>query len=96
MWAIRVLVALAAMLTCLLLFRQRLGTRAVATIASAAFACAMAYSVWRVEWFDVYRHGIPSATYLLKSIVAYSVTSAIVGWVVGLGISRIPTQGRLQ
>jgi len=57
------------------------------------FGCAMAYSVWRVEWFDVYRHGMPSATYFLKTVVAYSGVLAITGWFVGLALARIPRLG---
>ena len=93
MWAFQVSAAVTLLLTLLFLWRHRLSAHALSAIVALGFGCAMAYSVWRVEWFDVYRHGMPSATYFLKTVVAYSGVLAITGWFVGLVLARIPTLG---
>jgi hypothetical protein len=54
------------------------------------YALAMAYSVWRTEWFSVYRLGMPPLAYFLKTVVLYAVSFGIAGWFIALGIMRLP------
>jgi hypothetical protein len=43
------------------------------------FAAAMAHFIWRVEWFDVLRWGIPSFR-LLAVYAAYVSVAGAIGW----------------
>ena len=55
---------------------------------AAGFAAAAIYMIWRMEWFDVWRHGIPSAGYMLTAFGPYSAAVAATGWALGALMSR--------
>jgi hypothetical protein len=52
------------------------------------FAAAAIYMIWRIEWFDVWRHGVPPVGYMLTAFGPYSASVAAAGW--GLGALVVP------
>ena len=48
-------------------------------VVAAGFAAAAAYMIWRMEWFDVWRHGQPSIGYLLTAFVPETAAIAVTG-----------------
>ena len=81
-------VVLNAPLLVLLIFaRHRLNPLTTRVLAATGFAAASAYFIWRMEWFDVYRHGIPTLTYMLTSIVPYTLVVGMTGWLLGTRIT---------
>jgi preprotein translocase subunit Sec61beta len=54
------------------LARERLHPLAPRLALAVGFALATAYRLWDMEWFDVWRHGVPSVRYML---VAYLLIS---------------------
>ena len=53
--------------------------RAALTI---SFAIATAYVSWHLEWFDVWRHGVPPPT-SLAIYVSYAAAFGALGWFIG-------------
>jgi hypothetical protein len=72
----------APLLALLWLARERLSTTAPRFVAAIGFALATGYTLWRLEWEDVWRHGIPSPGYLMV-FLAYLIVAAVVGWGIG-------------
>ena len=68
--------------------RDHLGRRAGRGLIAASFACATAFMLWRMEWFDVWRHGTPSLSYLATGYLPYIAVFAICGWVLGGSVLR--------
>ena len=71
------------------LVRKRFDRRYIRGALALGFAASTAYWQWRFEWFDVWRHGLPSIGYLL-TYVPYTAASALVGWFIGGLIARPP------
>jgi hypothetical protein len=46
---------------------------------AATFAAVMARFIWRVEWFDVFRWGMPNLR-VLAACAAYVSVAGAVGW----------------
>lgn len=46
---------------------------------AAAFASATAYAIWRVEWFDVFRWGVPGPKQLFV-YACYVSACGTLGW----------------
>jgi len=42
-----------------------------------------AYMLWTMEWFDVWRHGVPPARYLLRAYLPLILALGSAGWLVG-------------
>jgi uncharacterized membrane protein len=76
----------APLLAAMWLFRARpmISSAVVAT----GFAVATAYMLWKMEWFDVWRHGIPSASYLLGGYLPYIAGIGAIGWFSGGLVAR--------
>ena len=53
---------------------------------ATACAAAMAYAIWRVEWFDVFRWGVPDLD-LLAVYACYIGGAAAVGWGLAAGVT---------
>ena len=90
MWALVMLGFLALLLASIFAARRRLNERTACGMVALAFAGAIAYFVWRTEWFNVYRFGVPPLTYFFKTVVAYGVAFGIAGWFLALGLMRFP------
>lgn len=49
-------------------------------VSAVAFSVGPAYAMWRMEWFDVWRHGIPPLSYIVSAYTPYLACFAAVGW----------------
>lgn len=71
--------------------RGRLSPTGAKLLAAVAFTVGPAYVMWRMEWFDVWRHGIPSPSYIVTAYMPYLACFVAIGWAAGgrmLGASR--------
>ena len=44
--------------------------------------------IWRMEWFDVWRHGTPPVGYMLAAFGPYTAALSATGWFLGGLIGR--------
>jgi hypothetical protein len=77
----------APLLVLLIFARHRMNPITTRVLVAMGFAAASAYFIWRMEWFDVYRHGMPPLTYVLTSIVPYTLIVGLTGWLLGMCIT---------
>jgi len=59
--------------------RRRISRRTGCTLLAVAFGAAAAYALWRIEWFDVWRHGTPALSQLFI-YACYSAAFGTIGW----------------
>src|SRR6187402_3821075 len=71
----------------LLCGRRRIDRVAGCAALGLAFAAASSYKIWRVEWFDVWRHGTPGAS-LLFVYACYAAAYGAIGWFIARAILR--------
>jgi hypothetical protein len=69
----------APVILAIILGRHRINRTSGRTLLAISFACASAYMLWRVEWFDVWRHGTPPPS-LLFIYGCYSTVYGLIGW----------------
>ena len=69
----------------LLLFLVRRWIHPLVPRVVLAIACSAAttYSFYRMEWFDIWRHGWPSIEYVLEVYAPYTLLFAGTGWLLG-------------
>jgi hypothetical protein len=86
-----VVVALTLNLPLLLLLvlglRRRLPRQVCAALVGVGFAAAAGYMLWRIEWFDVWRHGMPPIGYLISLYVPYLSVIGAIGYTIGHAIA---------
>jgi len=70
------------------LARRCVHRRIAGGVVALTFGCATALLMWRMEWFDVWRHGVPSIRYMLAAYGPTLVVFAVFGWVTGSFIAR--------
>ncbi len=68
--------------------RRRIAPGAARGLLAAGFAAAAIYMIWRMEWFDVWRHGVPSVGFMLTAYGPWLAVFASLGWLVGLLVVR--------
>jgi hypothetical protein len=68
------------------LARNRMPTWISRGLVALGFAASTGYWLWRVEWFDLWRHGLPSPSYLLKYALCVGIYG-VAGWCFA---SRLP------
>ena len=73
----------------LALVRQRLGTQWCTLLGAVLFAVWGEWWIYRMEWFDVWRHGIPGWRYWLTVVVPAAVAWGTGGAVLGSAIGRL-------
>jgi hypothetical protein len=74
--------------------RRRLAPAGAALILAAGFASATAFSLWRMEWFDIWRHGFAARPFLYV-VTSYGppiVILAMVGAALGATIAGRPAR----
>jgi len=76
------------------LARKRLHPLVPKLTLATGFALVAAYMLWKMEWFDVWRHGVPSLTFMLKGYAPWIGALAVVGWFVGGLVVREPARTR--
>jgi len=67
--------------------RRRLHHQLGSAIVATGFGAATAYMIWRLEWFDVWRHGLPSTEYLLFGPAPWVLASGCAGWYLGRALA---------
>ncbi len=65
------------------LTRKRLRPLVPKLTLAIGFAVAAAYALWKMEWFDVWRHGVPPVRYVLRAYLPWIVTLGFAGWFLG-------------
>jgi hypothetical protein len=73
--------------------RKRLERRIIRAMLAVGFAFATAYLLWRMEWFDVWRHGIPPVGYIITAYTPYTAALGFIGWFIGGLIARPTRRG---
>jgi hypothetical protein len=76
------------LLLLLLALRRRLPRQVCGALVGLGFAVAVAYIMWRIEWFDVWRHGFPSVGYLVSAYVPHMSVCGVIGYAIGYAIGR--------
>ena len=71
----------APLLAALWLVRRRIPAVAARVAVAVGFAAATAWLLWKMEWFDVWRHGTPSLSYL-TGYLPWLVAAGAIGWFV--------------
>lgn len=64
------------------LARSRLPFKAARWLGAAGMACWLAWASYQAEWYDVWRHGVPSLRYLVQYLplgVAFALSGAVLG-----------------
>lgn len=70
-----------------MLARDRIGRSAGSGLVASSFAASTAYRLWRLDWFDVWRHGAPPVTDLIN-YVPWVVVMGAAGWLIGSALLR--------
>lgn len=60
--------------------RHRIAPRTVRAVLASGFAAATFYMLYCIEWFDVWRHGLPSLTYLAGGYLPWVAAAGAAGW----------------
>jgi hypothetical protein len=72
--------------------RLRLHPRLGRGLIAAGFAATAIYMIWRMDWFDMWRHGTFGIRYMLTALGPYTAALALSGWILGgLIIRRSPS-----
>ncbi len=90
------LVATSPAWAALALGRRRLGMRGCAVIGALLFAAWGEWWTCRMEWFDVWRHGVPDWRYALTVLLPVALAWGTGGWVLGSAIGRSAPAERTQ
>jgi hypothetical protein len=77
-----------------LLVRKRIDRGIIRAVLAVGFASWPGYLLWRMEWFDMWRHGVPPISYLATTYLPYMASLALLGWFIG-GLIAPPTRRRL-
>ncbi len=86
----------APVILALLVGRHRINRAAGCALLAVSFAAASSYKIWQMEWFDVWRHGVPGAS-LLVVYGFYAAVDGAIGWFIAKAILRsAPTQRRVR
>jgi len=64
------------------LARRRIAPRTARAVLACGFAAATFYMLYRIEWFDVWRHGVPSLTYVARAYLPWVAASGLAGWAI--------------
>src|SRR5688572_11273845 len=73
--------------------RRRLQPRVISVMVSGGFVAVGGWCIRKLEWYDVWRHGMPAGSYLLTGYLSYLRALGCIGWLVGRLISGV-SQGR--
>ena len=69
--------------------RRRLQPRVISVMVAGGFVAAGAWFIRKLEWYDVWRHGMPSPSYLLTGYLPYLLALGFIGWLVGRLMSNV-------
>jgi hypothetical protein len=66
------------------LLRRQLGTWPARLLIVAAVIVAGDYYLWRTERYDIWRHGVPSLGYLIRTYGPATMVAGLYGWAVAV------------
>jgi hypothetical protein len=61
------------------------------SLIAASFGASAGYMLWRIEWFDIWRHGTPPLSYLV-GYVPYIGAFAAIRWLLAGAVLGRPTR----
>jgi hypothetical protein len=64
--------------------RRRLRARTARLMLAIGLAAAAGYLFWRIEYVDVWRHGVPSIRYMATAYLPVMLVFAGIGWLMGI------------
>ena len=73
----------APLIAALVLLRRRLTAMVPRLLLAAGFCASAWWLLYRLEWFDVWRHGVPNLRYLARAYIPYGILLAAIGWFAG-------------
>ena len=83
----------APVLLMVVILRHRISRGVGRSLMAASFAASILYLQWRMDWFDIWRQGVPSLAYLVNYVL-YAVAFAAAGWFLGGAVLRGSTSVR--
>jgi hypothetical protein len=84
----------ALLLAAIWLFRRRVPELAAKIATALTFCGATAWLLWKMEWFDVWRHGVPPVSYLITGYVPWLATVGTGGWFLAALVMQPRAGGR--
>jgi hypothetical protein len=72
--------------------RGRINRATGALVVGLSYAVVAAILFWRVEWFDIYRHGLPPLGYIVESMGPVVLILGLIGGSVGAILARPITE----
>ena len=78
----------APLLAGLLAMRHRIQPRLASWLVASGFVAAGAWRMRQMEWYDSWRYGMPSLTYLATGYLPYLLALGFTGWLLGRLIVR--------
>ena len=72
----------------LLIGRPRLNGKLGRLLLATSFASATGYMLWRLDWFDVWRHGTPALSQVFI-YASYMAAYGAIGWFIAGKIDRV-------
>src|SRR5688572_16499074 len=76
--------------------RRRLQPRVIRLTVAGGYVAAGAWIIRKLEWYDVWRHGTPSVSFLLTSYLPYLLALGVIGWLVGRLISNVAREAATE
>ena len=62
--------------------RKRISYPLLRGLLVAGFALTSGFALYRMEWYDVWRHGTPSPSYMVTAYVPHFVVFSGLGWLI--------------
>ena len=91
---VRAILLTSPLLLIAFLARKRMDRRYIRGLVALGFAASTAHFLYRMEWFDVWRHGVPPISLILVGYVPWISAVALVGWWLGGLIAPRPVLRR--
>ena len=82
-------VLIAVLLTATAL-RKRISYQLLRGLLVAGFALTSVFALYQMEWYDVWRHGTPSLSYMARAYVPHLVAFSGLGWLIARRLKTEP------
>jgi hypothetical protein len=73
----------APLLVIVWLSRRRITRHTAAVLVAISFVTASGFVLRRMDWFDVFRHGMPSLRWMLVTYGPLLAAYGVIGWLIG-------------
>jgi hypothetical protein len=71
------------------LLRRWISAPVLRAIVMCGFAAGAGYTIYRSDWYDVWRYGVPPVSYLAMAYLPYMAVFAALGWLVASVAGRV-------